>query len=294
MTANFRPRRSVLYMPGSNARALEKARGLPADGLIMDLEDAVAPSEKAQARQQVLDAVNAESGYDGSEVVVRINALDSEWGNDDLQSVLSANAGAIDAVLLPKVERAEQIIEVAEQLPDGLKVWAMIETPLAVIQVEQICRSHPKLAVLVMGTSDLAKDLRIPHTPKREGFLYSLSKCVLAARAYGLDIIDGVHLQLEDDRGFVGVCEQGRELGFDGKSLIHPKQITAANRFFAPNKGMIIDAHEVIDAWENAEKAGRGVVVLNGKLVENLHVEEAKRILAVEQAIAKRENREAL
>jgi len=280
---NIIPRRSVLYMPGSNARALEKARSLDADCLIFDLEDAVAPSEKTAARQQVCGVVNA-GGYGKREVSVRINTLDSAWGKEDLAAVLQTTAAA---VVLPKVESAEAVIAVAKQMPSSntMAIWAMIETPRGVQQVESIAAAHPRLKVLVMGTSDLAKELRVPHTADRLGFLYTLSRCVLAARAAGIEILDGVQLDLEDDIALRFACQQGRTLGFDGKSLIHPKQIAITNEIFSPSAAAIENAKQVIAAWEAAEKQGSGVAVVNGKLVENLHAEEAKRILAVAAAI---------
>jgi len=288
---DFVPRRSVLYMPGSNARAMEKAKSLLADSFIIDLEDAVAPREKANARMQVVSAVNA-GAFSGSnkgcrEVAVRINSLATDWGKADLEAIRHTS---INAVALPKVESAEQIQEVAEALKNNpdIAIWAMIETPRGVLNAESIVTAHPKLNVLVMGTSDLAKDMRIPHDSNRSGLLYSLARCVLAARAYGLYIIDGVHLDLENDKDLLIACEQARNMGFDGKSLIHPKQISAANRIFSPSKGVVEHSRQVIEAWKQAEKEGSGVVVVNGKLVENLHVAEAKRILAVVQAIESR------
>lgn len=280
------PRRSVLYMPGSNARALEKARTLPADAIIVDLEDAVAPTEKVAARNQAIAAVNA-GGFGFRELAVRINALSTEWGADDLAAVA---ASAAHAVAVPKVESAQQVLDIASRIPDNspLVIWAMIETPRGVMNVEQIAVAHPRLTVLVMGTSDLAKDLRVPHTPYREGLAYSLGRCVMAARAAGLTIIDGVHLDLDDDKGFSIACEQGRNMGFDGKSLIHPKQISMANRIYSPTKSAVEHAQQVIEAWKNAQRENSGVVVVNGKLVENLHVEEARRTMALMQAIEKR------
>lgn len=280
------PRRSVLYMPGSNARALEKARTLPTDAIIVDLEDAVAPTEKAAARNQAIAAVNA-GGFGFRELAVRINALSTEWGSDDLAAVA---ASAAHAVAVPKVETAQQVLDIASRIPDSspLVIWAMIETPRGVMNVEQIAVAHARLTVLVMGTSDLANDLRVPHTPYREGLAYSLGRCVMAARAAGLTIIDGVHLDLEDDKGFSIACEQGRNMGFDGKSLIHPKQISMANRIYSPTKSAVEHAQQVIEAWKKAQRENSGVVVVNGKLVENLHVEEARRTMALMQAIEKR------
>ena len=287
------PRRSVLYMPGSNARAIEKAATLVADSIIIDLEDAVAPNEKANARNLVQTALTvsgnlgtARRGY--REVAVRINGLNSVWGRDDLAMVAASSAHAI---AIPKVESAEDVRQVAAALPvsSAMKIWAMIETPRGVLNAEQIAKAHPRLNVIVMGTSDLAKDLRVPSTGNhRIGLLNSLAHCVLVARAYNLEIIDGVQLDLENDKELLNACEQARNMGFDGKSLIHPKQISVANRVFSPTKGAVEHAKQVIEAWKQAEKEGSGVVVVNGKLVENLHVEEAKRVIAVMRAIEAR------
>ncbi len=285
-----RPRRSVLYMPGSNARALEKAKALPADALILDLEDAVAPEAKQTARAQVIEA--AKSGaYGAREIVIRVNALDGPWGRDDIAG--AAGSGA-HALLLPKVEGAAMVQE-AEALmarngaPEGLAIWCMMETPLGILQAKEIAGASPRLACLVMGTSDLAKDLHAQHTEQRLAMLTSLGLCLLAARACGLAIVDGVHLDLEDEAGLRAVCRQGLELGFDGKTLIHPKQIAAANEIFAPDPAGIEEARKIIAAHAEAEKAGKGVVLLGGRLIENLHVENAHRLLALAKAIAEME-----
>lgn len=282
----IRPRRSVLYMPGSNPRALEKARTLPADALVFDLEDAVAPEQKIAARANVVAAADSAS-YGKREVVIRINALATQWGEADLRAVA---ASAAVAVCVPKVESAEQVQVVARILdecgaPSTQTIWAMLETPLGILNAQAIAAAHPRLAVLVMGTSDLAKELRVPHRPDRLGFLTSLGLAVLAARAYGLDILDGVYLDLADADGFRAICEHGRALGFDGKTLIHPKQIDAANAVFGLDDAAIEQARRVIAAWEEAERAGSGVAVLDGKLVENLHAAEAQRVLVIAEAI---------
>jgi len=282
-----RPRRSVLYMPGSNARALAKGRSLPADGLILDLEDAVAPSEKDNARAQVVAAL-AEGGYGGREILLRVNALDTPHAEADL--VAAATSGA-HGVLLPKVESAETVERAAWTLeqaggPRAQRLWCMIETPRGVLEAQTIASSHPKLAGFVMGTSDLAKDLRCAHTPSREPLLTSLSLVLLAARAEGLAILDGVHLDLQDDEGLAASCRQGRELGFDGKTLIHPKQIAAANAAFAPSEAEVERARRVVAAFEEAQAAGQGVVLVDGRLVENLHVEMAKSTLAMAEALS--------
>lgn len=288
-TPLLRPRRSVLYMPGSNSRALDKARSLDADALILDLEDAVAPDQKPLARQQVCAAVNA-GGFGHRELVIRCNSLSSSWGEDDLAA---AAATAADAICLPKVESAAEICRAVALLDQhgaspAMAIWAMIETPRGVLNIQAIAAAHPRLQVLVLGTSDLSKELRVPHTPDRLGFITSLGLCVLAARAFNLDVIDGVHLDLQDTDGYLRACEQGRALGFDGKSLIHPQQIDAANRVFGPAADAAGQAQAIIAAWEAAVASGQGVVVVNGKLVENLHVDEARRTLAIVAAIAAR------
>jgi citrate lyase subunit beta / citryl-CoA lyase len=286
MTATARPRRSVLYMPGSNARALEKGRGLPADALILDLEDAVAPDAKALARQQIVAAVKA-GGYGGRELIVRINGLDSPWGHDDLTAVATCGA---DAILLPKVESAAMVHDLEMQMvgagaPDGMNIMCMMETPLGMLHAEQVAAASKRLSCLVMGTSDLVKDLQASHTDARLPVLTSLGLCLLAARAFGLSIVDGVHLDLDDDRGFAQACEQGKELGFDGKTLIHPKTISKANEVFGPSAEEIAFANKIIAAHAAAEKEGKGVILLDGKLIENLHVENAQRLVALDAAI---------
>src|SRR5215470_16909453 len=276
-----RPRRSVLYMPGSNGRALEKAKTLAADGLIFDLEDAVAPDAKAVARQQVCEAVRT-GGYGRRELIVRVNGFATPWGWDDLVAVASCGA---DAVLLPKVESADMVrqafgVLTAHGAPEHLAIWCMLETPLGILHAEQLAASHPRVAALVMGTSDLVKDLHARHTRERLPLLTSLGLCVLAARAYGLTALDGVHLDLADDAGFAAVCHQAVELGFDGKTLIHPKTIATANTIFSPAPEDVAWARTIIAAYAQAVAAGRGVVVVEGQLIENLHVEEARRVVA--------------
>jgi citrate lyase subunit beta/citryl-CoA lyase len=282
----IRPRRSVLYMPGANARALDKAHGLPADGLILDMEDAVSPEAKDMARKQIIETVT-KGGYGPREVVVRVNGLNTPWGRDDVAAV--ANIGA-DAILFPKVESPEEVHTAVAALDDAhapseLPIWMMAETPRCVLNIDAIAGSHPRLAVIVMGTSDLAKEMRVRHTPERTGFVAALSLCVMAARAHALDILDGVYLDLGDETGFRAACEQGRDIGFDGKTLIHPKQLETANQVFAPAEKDVKNARIIIEAWEQARAEGKGVAVVNGRLVENLHVEEARRNLAVAEAI---------
>lgn len=274
MSDPLRPRRSALYMPGANARAMEKARALPCDVVILDLEDAVAPEAKQTARAQVAAAVAA-GGFGRREVVVRVNGLDTPWGREDLEM---AAASACDAVLLPKVDRAPE-------LDLGKPLWCMVETPLGVLRAEAIAASA-RVACLVMGTSDLTNDLRARHTGDRAPMLPALGWCLLAARAYGRVILDGVHLDLDDEAGLARACAQGRALGFDGKTLIHPRQIAAANAAFGPGEAELAQARRVIAAFEAAQREGRGVAVLEGRLVENLHVAEARRVLALAEAVA--------
>jgi citrate lyase subunit beta/citryl-CoA lyase len=289
MTKLIRPRRSVLYMPGANTRALEKAKSLPADSLILDLEDAVAPDAKVAARANILAAL--ESGFGHREAVVRINSLNTPWGLDDLTFFAKSTA---DAIVIPKVESAVQVQEVAALLqkmnaPSNMKIWAMIETPLAIFKLAEIASAHPLLETLVLGTSDLVKDLHARHTPNRIETQTALSLSVLAARAYGLCVLDGVHLSLDDAQGLEQSCIQGRDMGFDGKTLIHPNQIALANEIFGPSPHEVLEAEEKIAAYEAAIQSGAGIAVLNGKLIEELHIQDAKRILALAQAISDRE-----
>ena len=286
MSRTARPRRSVLYMPGSNARALEKGRGIPADGLILDLEDAVAPDAKELAREQVCAAVE-EGGYGHREILVRINGLNTPWGHADIAA--AAKSGA-DAILIPKVESGDMVRQVANAMaeagaPEEMTIWCMMETPMGMLNAQEIAGSHPRLEGFVMGTSDLAKDLHCAHTPNREPMLTSLSLCLLAARAHGLAIVDGVYLDLKDDEGFAASCVQGKELGFDGKTLIHPKTVEKSNAVFAPSETEVKWSRTIIAAHAEAEAEGKGVVVVEGKLIENLHVEAAKRLVAMADAI---------
>lgn len=287
MSKTARPRRSLLYMPGANTRALEKGRSLPADGLILDLEDAVAPDAKPAARDNILAALR-QGGYGRRELVVRVNGLETDWGRDDLRAM--AGSGA-DAVLLPKVESAAMVREAEAVLaeagaPETLGIMCMMETPLGMLKAEEVAGASPRLTCLVMGTSDLVKDLNAEHTPDRLPVLTSLSLCILAARAHGLAIVDGVHLDLNDEEGFAAQCRQGRALGFDGKTLIHPKTVAAANEIFGPSAAEIEQAHRVIAAHAAALAEGKGIAVLDGRLVENLHVEAARRSVALAEAIA--------
>jgi len=281
-----RPRRSVLYMPGANPRALDKARSLPADALILDLEDSVAPDAKEAARAQVLTAL-AQGGYGPRELVVRVNGLDTPWGHADL--VAAAGSGA-DAVLIPKIDSAEGVRQAQRVLdnagaPAALDLWVMMETPLAMLNAGAIAGVGGRLACLVMGTSDLTKDLGCLDTALRLPLLTSLGLTLLAARAHGLAVLDGVHVDLEDADGFAFACRQGRELGFDGKTLIHPGQIAAANAAFTPDTTTVDRARAIIAAHAQARAAGKGITVVNGKLVEALHVEQARRTVALAAAI---------
>jgi citrate lyase subunit beta/citryl-CoA lyase len=289
MPNSARPRRSVLYMPGSNARALEKARGVAADGLIFDLEDAVAPAAKEEARALVVAELK-KGGYAPRETILRVNGLDTPWGRDDLRA---AGGSGADAVLLPKVESAASVREAERILvvagaPPTQGLWCMIETPRGVLAVDEIAAASPRLACLVMGTSDLVKDLRGRHTGPRHEVIVALGMTVLAARAHGLSALDGVHLDLEDADGLEAACRQGLEMGFDGKTLIHPKTVDVANRIFAPTAEDVERARRVIAAHAEALAERRSVVVVDGRLVEALHVEEAKRTVALAEAIAAR------
>lgn len=291
MKGRIRPRRSVLYMPGSNTRAQEKAKTLPVDGIILDLEDATAPDAKPEARALVRRTLENREAYGRRELIVRVNGLDTPWGYEDL--VAMATAGA-DAVLLPKVDSADAVrravaILEAHGAPDDLAIWCMMETARGVLRAEEIADSHPRVACLVMGTSDLARELHAEHTPMRLPMLTALGLCLLAARAAGLAILDGVHLDLQDTEGFEAACRQGRELGFDGKTLIHPRQIEAANRIFAPGEEEVARARRILEAWREARARGAGVAVVDGRLVENLHVVMAERTLALHEAIREME-----
>ena len=282
MPATPRPRRSLLYMPGSNPRALEKARDLPADGLIFDLEDAVAPAAKESARAVVAAAL-AEGGYGGRELVLRVNGSDTPWGHVDLAAAATM---PIHAVLLPKVENPDRVALTVSLLaefgaPEGLAIWCMLETPRGILYAREIAGASPRLAALVLGTSDLTKDLHAFLTRDRLSLITSLSLAILAARAHGLAVLDGVHLDLADDEGFEAACRQGRALGFDGKTLIHPKQIAAANAAFAPSPEEVEWSRRIIAAHGEAAAAGKGVVLVEGRLIENLHVENARWLLAL-------------
>ncbi|RED14140.1 HpcH/HpaI aldolase/citrate lyase family protein [Pontivivens insulae] len=282
-----RPRRSVLYMPGSKQRALEKAATLPADALILDLEDAVAPAEKVAARDLVCETVKGRP-FGAREVIIRVNGSDTEWGADDL---LAAAAAAPDAILIPKVNSPEDIAA-ARSVAGDIAIWAMMETPLGILNAAQIAAA-PGLTCMVMGTNDLVKDLHAAHTPDRLPLITSLGQCLLAARAHGLAIVDGVYNAFKDDEGLRASCLQGRDMGFDGKTLIHPLQLAITNEVFAPSAAALEEAEAQVTAFEEATAKGEAVAVVNGRIVENLHVENARRLLAEAAAIAKLEQQAA-
>jgi citrate lyase subunit beta/citryl-CoA lyase len=289
----IRPRRSVLYMPGSNARALEKAKTLPADGVILDLEDAVAPDAKVAARDQVVATVKA-GGFGSREVFIRINGIDTPWFADDLNAVVAA---APDAILIPKISNAEQPEQIGARLLSlhanlRMRVWAMIETPTAVFNVRAIAStardSETRLAGFVMGTNDLAKETRARILPGRGPMLPWLSTCVLAAREYGIDILDGVYNDISNAEGFAQECGQARDLGFDGKTLIHPSQIEPCNAAFSPTPDEVTQARKMIAAFDMPENKDRGVVQIDGRMVERMHAEMARRTVAIAEAIEAR------
>jgi citrate lyase subunit beta/citryl-CoA lyase len=287
-----RPRRSVLYMPGSNARALEKGRDLPVDGLILDLEDAVAPEAKVAARAAVVQALR--QGFGEREVLVRINGLDTRWWVEDIDAVAAARP---DAVLVPKVSSPLQLQDLAARLVDmgtdpHVRVWAMMETPLAMLNVRDIAAaaldSETRLAGFVMGTNDLAKDTRAHLIPGRAPMVPWLMNCVAAARAYGLDILDGVYNDISDADGFAAECRQARDFGFDGKTLIHPRQIEPCNAAFSPSSEEVETARKILAAFDQPENENKGVLQVDGRMVERLHAEMARRTVAIADTIAKR------
>lgn len=289
-----RPRRSVLYMPGSNARAIEKARELPADGIILDLEDAVAPEAKAMAREQIKNALE-KGGFGDREVFVRINGLDTRWWVDDLHAVADVRP---DAVLVPKISDPHQLQDLAARIVDmgtdpHIRVWAMMETPLAMINVGAIAAaahdSETRLSGFVMGTNDLAKDTRARIVPGRAPMLPWLMTCVAAARAFGIDILDGVYNDLGNAEGFAEECRQARDLGFDGKTLIHPRQIEVCNDAFSPAPEEVEAARKMIAAFDLPENQGKGVIQIEGRMVERLHADMARRTVEIADAIARRQ-----
>jgi citrate lyase subunit beta/citryl-CoA lyase len=274
--------RSVLYIPGANERALEKARDLPADALILDLEDAVAAGAKAEARRRVCDAV-ASGAYGTRSVTIRVNSIGTEWHADDVRE---AGAAGPSAIVVPKVGSEEDVLGTERALraanaPEHTRLWAMLETPAAVLRAVEIAAAGERLAVLVMGTNDLASELYAQLAPGRAALQTGLSMCLLAARATGKAIVDGVYNDVRDPAGFEAECRQGRQLGFDGKTLIHPNQVELCNRVFTPSSDEVTHAHRVIDAFREAEEVGRGVATVDGRLIENLHVANARRVLAM-------------
>ena len=286
----IRPRRSVLYMPGSNARAIEKARTLPADGVIIDLEDAVAPDAKPQARRQVADAVKA-GGFGDREVFIRVNGIDTPWHADDLSAAAHA---APDAILVPKINNSKQLEMIGQRLLDmgtdhRTRIWAMIETPIAILNIVDIAAaakdSETRLAGFVLGTNDLAKETSARLLPGRAPMLPWLTTCVLAARAYGIAILDGVFNDIGNAQGFVEECAQARDLGMDGKTLIHPNQIAPCNDTFSPGAEEIAQARKIIAAFDLPENADKGAIQLDGRMVERMHADIARRTVAIADAI---------
>jgi len=286
----IRPRRSVLYMPGSNARAIEKAKTLPCDGVILDLEDSVAPDAKESARAQIVAAVKA-GGFGKREVFVRVNGVDTTWHADDLSAAAHA---APDAILVPKISSAETLELIGRRLldmgtPHKTRVWAMIETPLAIFNILSIAAeardSEARLSGFVLGTNDLAKETRARLVPGRAPMLPWLTQCVLAARHHGIEVLDGVYNDIGNSDGFVAECRQGVEFGFDGKTLIHPNQIEPCNAAFSPSAEEVAQARKMIAVFELPENKGKGVVSIDGRMVERLHAEMARRTVAIAEAI---------
>lgn len=286
----FRPRRSVLYMPAANERALAKAASLPADALILDLEDAVAPDAKGEGREGACEAASSDR-YGAREVTIRINSAGTPWHDDDLRAVSAAGP---DAVVVPKVDSAAAVHAIEKALevhgaPEHTKIWAMLETPIAMLHAEAVCASSERLTVLVMGTNDLAKELQAEHVPGRGPLVTGLGLSLLAARATGKVILDGVYNDVKNLEGFEAECAQGRAMGFDGKTLIHPGQVEPCNRVFAPAPEEVDLSRRIIEAFEEAETEGRGVVTVDGRMIENLHVDQSRRTLAVAAAIERLE-----
>lgn len=291
MAPTLRPRRSALYLPGNKPRALEKGKTLPADVLIFDLEDAVGPDAKADSRATVCEAISSKS-YRPREVVVRINGLDTDWHDDDMAAVARS---AADGVLVPKVETGQQVQALADALdthsaPNSLQLWVMIETPRAFLRAEELASASDRLAGLVVGTNDLVNELHGLHVPGRAPAVPALGLAMLGARAAGKVILDGVFNDITDEDGFRAEAAQGREMGFDGKTLIHPSQIAAANELFGPSRKEVADARKVVSAYEEAQAAGTSVITVDGRMVESLHVRDAQRILALADLITQMES----
>ena len=289
---SVRPRRSVLYMPGSNARAIEKARTLAVDGVILDLEDAVAPDAKMQARKQVVEAVRA-GGFGAREVFIRVNGIDTPWHAEDMDAATHA---APDAILVPKIGSVEQLERVGQRLLDmkidlKVRIWAMIETPEAIININALAAeahdSEARLAGFVIGTNDLAKETRARIVPGRAPMLPWLAQCILAAHAHRIDILDGVYNDIGDAEGFAQECGQGRDMGFDGKTIIHPTQIEACNAAFSPSADEVAEARKTIAAFDRPENKDKGVVQIDGRMVERMHADMAQRTVTIADAIAR-------
>ena len=284
----MRPRRSVLYMPAANERALEKAKGIDADALIFDLEDAVAPDAKISARENAAFAVRSEA-YGFRELTIRCNSLDTPWGAED---IAAASAAGPAALVIPKVNSAAELDQIAALMdaakaPSSTSIWAMVETPRAILDIRDIA-GHPRVSVMIMGTNDLAREMRAPLVPGRFNLAYPLMTALFAARDAGKVILDGVYNDIKDSEGFVAECKQGVEYGFDGKTLIHPAQVPFANEVWSPSVGEIAHAKKVIEAFRDAESLGKGVATVDGRMIENLHVENAKRTLAVSESLEQR------
>ena len=287
LESHMQPRRSVLYMPGANQRAMEKAKSLPCDTIIFDLEDSVSPDGKQIARDQVKAAIEG-GGYGYRELIVRCNGLDTQWGRAD---VFAAAGLPVSGLLFPKIESAQQVEEIVGVVDEaggqGKAVWLMVETPQGVLELADFC-GHARVAALIMGTSDLVKELRASHTPDRRNLDYALQHCVLVARRFGKEIFDGVHLDFKNEESFRQACVDGRAMGFDGKTLIHPTQVSPANEVFGYSYEDIAAALQVLTVWQQALAAGKGVAVLDGKLIENLHAAEAERVVAFAQTLERR------
>jgi citrate lyase subunit beta/citryl-CoA lyase len=291
MAPTQRPRRSALYLPGNKDRALEKGKSLPADVLIFDLEDAVGPDAKADSRAKVCGVISS-AGYRPREIVVRINGAGTEWHDDDLAAVAGS---AAHGVLVPKVETGNEVHALVDALdrlgaPQSLQLWAMIETPRAILRAEEIASASDRLTVLVVGTNDLVNDLHGLHVPGRAPVAPALSLAVLGARAAGKSILDGVFNAIDDEPGFRAEAQQGREMGFDGKTLIHPSQVAPANELFGPSETELADARKIVSAYQQAEAAGTSVITVDGRMIESLHVRDAQRILALADVIAELES----
>ena len=282
-----RPRRTVLFMPGANERAMEKSKSLPADCLVMDLEDAVAPNRKEEALALVSSKLKS-GGYGNRELIVRVNERDTQWYENEIATIATSGA---DALLLPKVEKAEDVIDADNRLkaagaPESMSLWCMIETPFGILRSEDILSASPRINVILIGLADLSKSLRCVHNSSREPFIWAMEYCVMVARAYGIDVIDGIHPDIEDDQGFAVAARHGKDLGFDGKTIIHPRSLEVANNIFSPSKQDIEWSQRIIKAFNEAVAHGHGLTTVDGLIVENLHVERAHQILDMVGKIA--------